>query len=84
MTTSTTRLPELDAEAIYQAAEQKKRGLRLSWRKVAIESGVSHTGDTNAFRRLGRGKLPNPHNLFLMLLWIGLTDLRTWQKRPVA
>lgn len=82
--TAVTRPPQLDGHAIYEAAERKKRGLRMSWRKVAIESGVSHTGDTNAFRRLGRGHIPGPHILFLILLWIGLTDLRTFQKQPVA
>lgn len=78
------RLPELDAEAIYLAVERKKRGLRMSWRRVSIESGVSLTGDTTVWKRLGRGHVPGTPNLLLMLLWEGRTDLRTWQKQPVA
>lgn len=76
-----TPVPELDAHAIYEAAERKKRGKKISWREAAAEA---HLCSTHTFTRLGRGMIPSPHNLFLVLLWIGLTDLRTWQKQPVS
>lgn len=72
-----TRPPQLDPEAIYAAADQKRRGLRISWRVVCQQSQIA---TTDVFTRLGRGKLPHPHNLFLILLWVGRTDLRSFEK----
>lgn len=72
------RPPELDPEAIYRAADAKRRGLRISWRQVCAQAGVY---STNVFKRLGRGRLPDVHNLNKILVWIGLTDLRTWHKK---
>lgn len=76
--TTTPRPPELDPEAIYHAADQKRRGLRISWRKAATEASLY---STHVFTNLGRGTLPDVHNLNKVLLWIGLTDLRTWHKK---
>jgi hypothetical protein len=75
---TTTRPPTLDPEAIYHAADQKRRGLRISWRKAAEQADLH---STHVYTNLGRGRLPDVHNLNKVLLWIGLTDLRTWHKR---
>lgn len=72
-----TRPPQLDSEAIYQAADLKRRGLKISWREVQRRAGIV---SDDLFTRLGRGHLPNAHNLFLLLLWIGRTDLRSFEK----
>ncbi|GAA2361013.1 hypothetical protein GCM10010432_15570 [Catellatospora methionotrophica] len=72
-----TRQPQLDPEAIYVAADQRRRGLRISWNEVARQSGIA---SKDVFMRLGRGTVPHSHNLFLILLWVGRTDLRSFEK----
>lgn len=81
---TTTRIPELDPEAIYRAAEQKKRGLRLSWTQVREQAGINTAGGRNVFTNLGKGRLPGTHNTVLILLWIGRTDVRSFLKNREA
>lgn len=75
------RQPELDPEAVYRAADQKRRGLRISWREVARQAQLS---GTSVFKQLGRGKTISVANLLLVLLWIGRTDLALFVKPQAA
>lgn len=78
--TTTTRTPELDPEKIFRAADQKRRGLRITWAAVRRQAGFSPAKGRNVFTRLGQGHLPDTHNTVLVLLWIGLTDVRSFLK----
>jgi hypothetical protein len=75
-----TRLPELDPEKIYHAADQWRRTQRWSWRRLAREAGMPSPSGSNTMSRLGFGRIPSAYNLTLLLVKIGRTDLREFLK----
>ncbi len=62
----------LDHEALYLALDRQRRMHRLSWRRVAEESGI---GVINIGTRLGQGHSLSVETLIRLMLWLGVTDL---------
>jgi hypothetical protein len=75
------KLPEVDAEKVFQAADRKRRREKKSWWDVARTIGFTQS---NVFTQLGRGRVPTTPILFPILLWIGETDLAAYRKDPVG
>jgi len=57
-----------DGEAFYAALNQMREAQRLSWKKVAAQSGVSAATLT----RMGQGRRPDIDGLAALSVWSGL------------
>ena len=60
---------QLDVEALHAALDSERLAQRLSWRKVALASGVSPSTIT----RLGQGKRPDVDSFLLLVDWLGMS-----------
>jgi transcriptional regulator with XRE-family HTH domain len=63
----------LDWPAFASALDHERRSRSISWRRVAVESGVS----PSTLSRLSQGGRPDADGLAALALWSGL-DLRTF------
>ena len=63
-----TRKGSFNADAFYAALDGEKEARRLTWKKVADESGVS----ASTLTRIAQGKRPDVDSLAALAAWSGL------------
>ena len=63
---------ELDTEALYQALDRRRRELRISFREICRQAGVSGASVTT---KLGHGSKVNSDNLIRLICWLGETSI---------
>ena len=59
---------EFDGEAFYAALDAQRQARRITWKKVADESGVS----ASTLTRIAQGKRPDVDSMAALLSWSGL------------
>ncbi|MBD2427418.1 helix-turn-helix transcriptional regulator [Phormidium sp. FACHB-1136] len=59
---------EFNAEAFYAALDSQRQSKKLTWKQVAVESGVS----ASTLTRMAQGKRPDVDSLAALLNWSGL------------
>ena len=70
-----------DSSAFYEALDAERRARSITWRQVAIESGVS----ASTLTRMAQGRRPDVDGLAALASWSGLrTDdyVRSDSQRP--
>lgn len=65
----------IDARRLYEALNQRRTALSISWREVMRQAGVRAPSFST---RLKNGGEPDLQNLARLLLWLGDTDLRPY------
>lgn len=76
-----TRIGWFDGEALYGALDAERRSRNLTWKQVAVESGVS----ASTLTRMAQGRRPDLDSLAALSAWSGLsTDdfVRSESERP--
>jgi len=63
---------QLNVEALYAALDQRRKSKGLSWRKAAIEAGVS----ASTLTRLGQGKRPDVDSFAALVQWLAVAPDR--------
>ena len=63
-----TRKGSFNADAFYAALDGERQARRLTWKKVADESGVS----ASTLTRIAQGKRPDVDSLAALVAWSGL------------
>ena len=63
-----TKKGMFNADAFYAALDGERQARRLTWKKVADESGVS----ASTLTRIGQGKRPDVDSLAALSAWSGL------------
>ncbi|MEA1653021.1 helix-turn-helix domain-containing protein [Nitrospirillum sp. BR 11164] len=59
---------QFDADAFYAALDGQRQSRRITWKKVAEESGVS----ASTLTRMAQGKRPDVDSLAALTAWSGL------------
>jgi transcriptional regulator with XRE-family HTH domain len=59
---------EFDGEGFYAALDSQRQGRKITWKKVAEESGVS----ASTLTRISQGKRPDVDSMAALLTWSGL------------
>lgn len=59
---------QFDAEAFYAALDSQRQSRKITWKKVAEESGVS----ASTLTRMAQGKRPDVDGLAALAAWSGL------------
>jgi transcriptional regulator with XRE-family HTH domain len=59
---------QFDAAAFHAALDSHREGLRLNWKQVAEQTGVS----ASTLTRMGQGKRPDVDSLATLAAWSGL------------
>jgi transcriptional regulator with XRE-family HTH domain len=62
------RRARFDGAAFFAALDAQRQAKKLTWRKVAEQSGVS----TSTLTRMSQGKLPDVQGLAALSAWAGL------------
>jgi len=62
-------LGDFDADAFYAALDGQRQSRKLTWKKVAEESGVS----ASTLTRLAQGRRPDVDSMATLLVWSGLS-----------
>lgn len=60
---------DFDAEAFYAALDGQRLSRRITWKKVAEESGVS----ASTLTRLAQGRRPDVDSMAALVVWSGLS-----------
>jgi transcriptional regulator with XRE-family HTH domain len=60
---------DFDAEGFYAALDGQRLGRRITWKKVAEESGIS----ASTLTRLAQGRRPDVDSMAALILWSGLS-----------
>jgi transcriptional regulator with XRE-family HTH domain len=60
---------EFNAEAFYAALDGQRQSRKITWKKVAEESGVS----ASTLTRLAQGRRPDVDSMAALLVWSGLS-----------
>lgn len=60
---------QFDAEGFYAALDAQRQGRKITWKKVADESGVS----ASTLTRLAQGKRPDVDSMASLIGWSGLS-----------
>src|SRR5580765_497621 len=63
--------------AFYTALDAQREAKHLSWREVAIETGVN----ASTLTRIGQGKSPNAENFLALTNWLGLDPKVFWDMK---
>lgn len=63
------RTASFDAEAFYEAVDAQRRAKKMTWRQVAVATGVS----ASTFTRMAQGKRPDVDSLATLCSWSGLS-----------
>ena len=81
------RTASFDAEAFYKALDAQRDAKRMTWRQVAIATGVS----ASSFTRMAQGKRPDVNSLAVLCSWSGLkaddfvrSDSKETEPEPLA
>jgi len=59
---------EFDGEAFYASLDSERQARRITWKKVALESGVS----ASTLTRISQGRRPDVDSMAALLAWSGL------------
>jgi transcriptional regulator with XRE-family HTH domain len=68
---------EFDGEAFYSALDGQRQARRITWKKVAEESGVS----ASTLTRIAQGKRPDVDSMAALISWSGL-NADSFIRRP--
>jgi transcriptional regulator with XRE-family HTH domain len=60
---------QFDGEAFYAALDSQRQARRITWKKVAEESGVS----ASTLTRIAQGRRPDVDSMAALLAWAGLS-----------
>lgn len=60
----------LDTAALYTALDVVRRHRDMSWRDIAVETGVA----PSTLTRIGQGHCPDADGLLSLLVWLGHVD----------
>lgn len=60
---------QFDADGFYAALDAQRQGRKITWKKVADESGVS----ASTLTRLAQGKRPDVDSMASLIGWSGLS-----------
>ena len=63
------RTNRFDVAALHAAMDSHRRALRLTWKDVAAESGVS----ASTLTRLSQGRQPDVNSLAALTSWLGMS-----------
>ena len=63
------RTARFDVAALHAAMDSERRSLRLTWKDVAAQSGVS----ASTLTRLSQGRQPDVNNLAALTAWLGMS-----------
>ncbi len=58
-----------DVDALHAAMDSQRRSRRLTWKEVAVESGVS----ASTLTRLSQGRQPDVNSLAALTAWLGMS-----------
>ena len=58
-----------DVAALHAAMDSERRSRRLTWKNVAVESGVS----ASTLTRLSQGRQPDVNSLAALTSWLGIS-----------
>ena len=78
-----SRIGWFDGDALYGALDAERRARNLTWKQVAVESGVS----ASTLTRMAQGRRPDLDSLAALSAWSGLrTDdfIRSEGEQPEA
>jgi len=70
-----------DADAFYSALDAERQFRQLSWKQIALESGVS----ASTLTRMAQGKRPDVDGLAALVSWSGLNAddfVRNEERKP--
>ena len=62
-------ISKFDGDAFYAALDSVREGKGMTWRRVAMDAGVS----ASTFTRLSQGKRPDVDSLTALCAWAGLS-----------
>jgi transcriptional regulator with XRE-family HTH domain len=81
------RTASFDAEAFYEALNAQRAAKKMTWRQVAVATGVS----ASTFTRMAQGKRPDVDSLAALCSWSGLSaddfvrsDSKVKEPEPLA
>jgi transcriptional regulator with XRE-family HTH domain len=60
---------QFDGEAFYAALDSQRQARRITWKKVAEESGIS----ASTLTRIAQGRRPDVDSMAALLNWAGLS-----------
>ena len=63
------RTDRFDVAALHAALDSERRSRRLTWKDVALQSGVS----ASTLTRLSQGRQPDVNSLAALTAWLGLS-----------
>ncbi len=63
------RTDRFDVTALHSALDSERRSRRLTWKNVAVQSGVS----ASTLTRLSQGRQPDVNSLAALTAWLGIS-----------
>ena len=63
------RLKNFDVASLFAVMDAERRARQLTWKEVAIESGVS----ASTLTRISRGRRPDVDSLAALTVWLGVS-----------